>query len=523
VASHLTVTSVGARSRSLARQLEMLDDAVIPIDKNGLFRCVGGQLVYEPDTSQVEFPFPQRLHRGRLGCFVAAPLLVESQVFGILLAARHPTDAFSSTDCEFLRQLTEHVALAAHQAQIHSALQQAYDDLRLTQQTVMQQERLRALGQMASGIAHDINNALSPVALYTEMLLEREPNLSPRTREYLGTAQRAIGDVTQTVARMREFHRKQEPQLLLSPVDLNLMVQQTIDLTRVRWSDMPQRRGVVVELALDLASELPAIAGVESEIRDALTNLVFNAVDSMAQGGVLTIRTRNQATASDLRTVSVEVSDTGIGMDEETRRRCLEPFFTTKGERGSGLGLAMVYGVTQRHKGEIELESARGQGTTVRLNLPAHRDTAGSEALMGDADILTRRLRLLVVDDDPLLIKSLRDSLEADGHIVTVAHGGQEGIDKFTHASKGREPFAVVITDLGMPHVDGSKVASAVKAASPVTPVILLTGWGQRLSAEGTVPASVDRVLNKPPRLRELRSALGELTAEALPGAVALK
>ena len=134
---------------------------------------------------------------------VAAPLRSESNVFGILVAARRQPDGFSSGDCEFLRQLSEHVALAAHQAQIYTALQQAYDDLRRTQQAVMEQERLRVLGQMASGIAHDINNALSPVALYTESLLEREPNLSPRTRAYLETTQRAIDDVAHTVGRMQ--------------------------------------------------------------------------------------------------------------------------------------------------------------------------------------------------------------------------------------------------------------------------------------------------------------------------------
>ena len=132
---------------------------------------------------------------------MAAPLLFESQVFGILIAARREPNSFSSGECEFLQQLSEHVALAAHQSEIHSALQQAYDDLRQTQQTVMQQERLRALGQMASGIAHDINNAISPVALYTEMLLEQETGLSKRTREYLETTQRAIGDVAHTVSR----------------------------------------------------------------------------------------------------------------------------------------------------------------------------------------------------------------------------------------------------------------------------------------------------------------------------------
>ncbi|MGH8631088.1 MAG: PAS domain S-box protein, partial [Burkholderiales bacterium] len=163
----LTITRVGMKSRALALELAMPEHARIDIDRNGLSRCVRGQLVHEPDVAQVPFPFPQRLARGGLRSLVAAPLLVESKVFGVLVAARREPRGFSSSDCEFLRQLSEHVALAAHQAQLYGALQQAYDDLRQTQNAVMQQERLRALGQMASGIAHDIDNAISPVALYT--------------------------------------------------------------------------------------------------------------------------------------------------------------------------------------------------------------------------------------------------------------------------------------------------------------------------------------------------------------------
>ena len=155
-------------------ELAMTEEANIKIDQNGLSHCVRGRLVYEQDVTQVAFPFPQRLAQAGLRALVAAPLLFESQVFGVLIAARREANSFSSGECEFLQQLSEHVALAAHQADTHNALLQAYHDLRQTQQSVMQQERLRALGQMASGIAHDINNAISPVALYTEMLLEQE-------------------------------------------------------------------------------------------------------------------------------------------------------------------------------------------------------------------------------------------------------------------------------------------------------------------------------------------------------------
>jgi signal transduction histidine kinase/ActR/RegA family two-component response regulator len=514
----LTVTCVGVRSETLAMELGMTQQSPVEIDQNGLSRCVRGQLVYEPDLSVVNFPFPQRLLRGGLHSVVAAPLLFESKVFGVLIASRRQTEGFASGDCEFLRQLSEHVALAAHQAQVYTALEQAYQDLRQTQQTVMQQERLRALGQMASGIAHDINNAVSPVALYTESLLETEPNLSPRTREYLETTQRAIDDVAQTVARMREFYRQQEPQLELASVDLSRLAQQVLDLTRVRWNDMPQRRGKMIQLKTELSPQLPPIAGSESEIREALINLVFNAVDAMPEGGTLTLRTKvgqSARHASGPQQVHLEVADTGVGMDEATRRRCLEPFFTTKGERGTGLGLAMVYGIAQRHNAEIEIESATGKGTTVRLDFPASlAEKAGSDQPETIAPT-PARLRLLVVDDDPLLTKSLRDTLEADGHSVVTASGGQEGIDAFTASERSGERFAAVITDLGMPYVDGRKVASAVKATAPSKPVIMLTGWGQRIVAEGDIPPHVDRLLNKPPKLRELRSALAELVPSA--------
>lgn len=512
-AAEVVVNCVGVRSEALAMELAMTQQAHISIDQNGLSQCVRGHLVYEQDVSQIDFPFPQRLARSGLRAFVAAPLLFESQVFGVLVAARREPDSFSSGECEFLQQLSEHVALASHQSEVYNALQQAYDDLRQTQQAVMQQERLRALGQMASGIAHDINNAISPVALYTEMLLEQETNLSKRTREYLETTQRAIGDVAHTVSRMREFYRQQEPQLVLSPVDLSILVQQVTDLTRARWFDMPQQRGIVVNLRLELGPTLPPVAGIESEIREALINLVFNAVDAMPEGGTLTIRTTK---AENSGYVDVEIADTGIGMDEATQRRCLEPFFTTKGERGTGLGLAMVYGVARRHNADIEMESAIGAGTTVRLRFPVAVSSA-RDAQLPVPEAMPPRLRILSVDDDPLLIKSLRDALEADGHAVVTANGGQEGIDTFRAAEESNEHFAVVITDLGMPHVDGRKVATAIKSDSPSTPVILLTGWGQRLVAEGDVPANVDRVLNKPPKLKELRAALAELTATATP------
>jgi signal transduction histidine kinase/ActR/RegA family two-component response regulator len=514
----LTVACVGVRSDALAIDLAMPERARIPIDANGLSRCLQGEFVCEPDTDHAPYPFPRRLADAGLRALVVAPLQGESAVFGVLVAARRQADSFSGGDCEFLRQLTEHVTLAAHQAQLHGALQQAYDDLRQTQQTVMQQERLRALGQMASGIAHDINNAISPVALYTESLLEREPGLSDRGRDYLVVIQRAIEDVAGTVARLRDFYRPREQQAVLSRVALNRAVEHVVSLTRARWSDLPQQRGIVINLRTELAVDLPDIMGAEGEIRDAVTNLIFNGVDAMPEGGSLTLRTRLIAADAGPRGVNsadrvqIEVTDTGIGMDETTYRRCLEPFYTTKGERGTGLGLSMVYGMVQRHGAELEIESTPGTGTTVRLTFLAASAVSAPAIGSGTTRAAQQPLTILLVDDDPLLVKSLCDVLEVDGHTVTVADGGQRGIDTFATAHQGGHPFAVVITDLGMPYVEGRQVAASVKAISPTTPVVLLTGWGAGFLAENEIPPHVDRVLSKPPRIVDLRTALADLT-----------
>jgi signal transduction histidine kinase/ActR/RegA family two-component response regulator len=491
--------------------MQLQPNAAVFIEQNGLSKCLQGILVYEPDIRGTRYEILQRFEKAGLASVIAAPMSVEDRVFGVLICARTLPQAFSSGDCEFLRQLSEHVALAANQVQLYTELQQAFDELRVSQQTLMQQERLRALGQMASGVAHDINNAISPISLYTESLLEREPGLSERAREHLRTIQRAIADVGQTVARMREFYRTRDQQTQLGAVDLNALVDQALTLTRARWSDMPQERGIVIEIERQLAATLPKVKGIESDIRDALTNLIFNAVDAMPDGGRLTLRTRADGAADDGEWIALEIQDTGVGMDEETRRRCLEPFFTTKGERGTGMGLAMVYGMAKRQGAQLEIDSAVGRGTTIRIKF-ARAEESGAETYVAGSNLRARSLKLLVVDDDPLLREALFNILQSEGHTVTLADGGQAGIDAFV-ASMGDVPFDAVFTDLGMPYVDGRAVAKAIKANDPHTSVIMLTGWGQRLNTEQTVPPNVDVVLSKPPSLQDLRRTLAQVSA----------
>jgi PAS domain S-box-containing protein len=510
--TQLTVARLTTSSEVLREALGLSEQSRIEVDHNGLSHCMRGELVHEPDVREVHFPFPQRLADAGVHGFVGAPLLVEGRPFGVLIAARCTKESFSSGECEFLRQLSEHVALAVNQSRLHSALQRAYDDLRQTQDAVMRQEKLRVLGQMASGIAHDINNALSPATLYTESLLERDSGLTDNARRSLTVIRDAIQGVAHTVGRMKEFYSQRDPQSTYSPVNLNRVIEQVVELTRVRWRTMPEESGITVRVEAELAADLPDILGQESDLRDAFTNLILNAVDAMPGGGRLTLRTR----AITHSRVEVNFTDTGIGMDEATRSRCLELFFTTKGERGTGLGMAMVYGMIERHGGELEIESEPGRGTTIRLLFPLAVTPAGATVATLSQLRPAPPSRILVVDDDPIILKSLRDTLEQDGHSVTIAAGGESGIAAARAANDSGEPFDVVITDLGMPYVDGNAVAAAVKSAVPGIPIVLLTGWGHRLLANQQLPPNIDRVLSKPPRLAALRTALAELTSESV-------
>jgi signal transduction histidine kinase/ActR/RegA family two-component response regulator len=528
VAQTCTIAARNPKARAVAAQVGVGEGTILPVKDMLLGDCINNKVVYLHDLAVINQPLAHRLVETGLRSAVGTPLVVEGRVLGVLQTARKVEDGFSSAECEFLQMLSEHVALAAHHARLIASLQSAYDELRQTQRAVMQQERLRALGQMASGIAHDVNNALSPIAGYTDLLLNDEPGLGERARRYVTTIRTAAEDIGHTVARLREFYRQRREQDVLAHVNLPGLIQQVIDLTRPRWRDIPQQHGVMVKLAPEVPRDLPSLLGIESEIREALTNLIINAVDAMPQGGTLGLRARTgrlgksagaQPGAAGLKRpthVIIEVSDTGVGMDEETRRRCLEPFFSTKGERGTGLGLSMVYGVVQRHEGDIEVESAPDKGTLVRLIFPLREGPAMVVPPAPEEALPAVRMRILCIDDEPLLREMMKDLLQRDGHTVEVADGGQSGLDKFRAANREGEPFDVVLTDLGMPYIGGHEVARTVKRESPNTPVIVMTGWGSRFVSETKVIAA-DYVLSKPPKSQELRRLLAHLGRKTSP------
>jgi signal transduction histidine kinase/ActR/RegA family two-component response regulator len=514
----LRIAASRVKSPSPNPKSEWPVDTVINLEESGLDLCAGGETVYLADLAGGAGPMAEKFHQAGLASVVAVPMLLKNELFGVILAARAKVDAFSAGEREFLRTLSEHVALAAHQAQLHEQLEKAFNELRQTQQIVMQQERLKALGEMASGIAHDVNNALSPVIGFADLIVDAEPDLSEQSKRHLNYIRTAGKDIAYIVARLRDFYRPRDEadtdaRRLLQP---NLLVKQVVDMTRPRWRDIPQANGTMIELRMELDPETGEFAGQESEIREALTNLIINAVDAVPKSGVIIIRTRviedpcGQVQNGAAKLVIFEVSDNGTGMDEVTRRRCLEPFFSTKGRRGTGLGLAMVYGVLERHEGRIEIESEPGLGTTIRLIFPVRQSLPADQP----ADAGQHRpapCRILCMDDEPPLRDLLNEVLKRDGHDVTVADGAKAGLDLFHAADNEGRTFDVVITDLGMPYMDGREVASIIKRESPATPIIMLTGWGAYMKDDGTLPPHIDGILNKPPRIQEIRSMLYHL------------
>ncbi len=507
-AETLNIAALRLKNPLLDRKLNLHEGMVMSLEQTGLRVCKHGETVVTPDTHKSPALLSERLAAAGFRAAAAIPMLVDGKLFGTLMVSRL-AESFSASECEFLHMLSEHVALAAHQAQLHAELEKAYNELRQTQQTVMQQERLRALGQMASGIAHDINNALSPIVGFADLLVRGESGLSLNGKKYLNYIKTAGEDITHIVARLREFYRQRDSGETLQSLNLNDLSRQVIDMTRPRWRDIPQSRGVMIEMRTDFDANLATLVGIETEVREALTNLIMNAVDAIPNGGCITVRTRVGAQGSvDTPThVLLEVGDSGVGMDEETRRRCMEPFFSTKGKRGTGLGLAMVFGVMERHGGQIDIESEVGKGTIVRLIFPIRR-LPGADPLPDGKEREAVPLNILCIDDEPLLRELLREMLEREGHTVSVADGGQSGVEEFRAAANRSEPFDVVVTDLGMPYFDGRQVVKTIKQESPATPIIMLTGWGSFMKEDGDTPTQVSGILTKPPRSNELREML---------------
>lgn len=385
----------------------------------------------------------------------------------------------------------------------NNSLEAALSELKDTQRQVVQQERLSALGQMASGIAHDFNNALTPILGFSELLLTSPQRLeNPKTvKRYVQMINTAAGDAATVVRNLREFYRGSDETEVYDPVSLNDLIGQVISLTQAKWKDEAQSKGININLQTDLA-EIPKVSGKESELREVLINLVFNSVDAMPDGGTIRFCTR-----LDDNHVAIQISDTGSGMTEEVRQRCFDPFFTTKGSQGTGMGLAMTFGIIKRLNGTIDIQSELGKGTIFTIRLPVYIEEAKKETEAAPVLQTKTQLRVLVIDDEPMVRELLAEYLTADGHVVESATNGREGLEKF-HAGV----FDLVITDRAMPEMNGEEVARAIKKETPSIPVVMLTGFGDLIKADGSPPPNINKVVSKPVDRLELQNIVNELS-----------
>ena len=350
---------------------------------------------------------------------------------------------------------------------------------------VIREQKFRTLGSLAAGVAHNINNRLTPVLGWTEMLLERlasdEAIETDELKHALNVINQGASDSVETVRRLQEYSR---PARVKGPegVQLRDVLEQLLALTRPQWDNEAARRGIRYEIDLK-AEPAPAILAVASEIREALLNILENALAAMPDGGRLTLHVRGE---SDRAVVSI--ADTGKGMSPEVQRLVFEPFFTTRGNQGgTGLGLSLAQEIINRYRGTISLSSAEGVGTTFTLSFPSiTEEAARTPAFLPSLD----PLRILAVEDEPEVLDVVRAMLATAGHTVFTAASGREAIELFR-----REAVDVVITDLGMPGMTGLALATEIKKVRTV-PVILLTGWADELD-ESQAP-NVNVVLAKP-------------------------
>jgi signal transduction histidine kinase/ActR/RegA family two-component response regulator len=439
---------------------------------------------------------------------VGVPILVGSDVRAVLELFRETPTPLDGHFVDLMGQVGAMLGRVIEREQSESELLEANNrltralyDLREAQDRVVQQERLRALGQMASGIAHDFNNALHPIVGYTELLLQN-PVLAeaPTAMRCLRNILTAATDAGAVVGRLREFYRtKADGEDAVAPVDLGAVVRQVVELTRPRWYSEALAGGVRITVNTEI-EPTPRILGDAPQLREAVINLVLNAVDSMPQSGTIVLRTRTEQGR-----VVLEVSDTGTGMTEDVRRHCLEPFFTTKGQRGSGLGLGMVYGIVQRHEGTLDITSSPGLGTTMTLTFPAIQAAEAAPAPARARQVHVEPLDILLVDDQPAALEVMQKLLEYEGHRVTTATNGVEAL-----ACLREMDADLVITDRAMPRMGGDELASFVKQLPRPVPVIMVTGFGVLMSAE-ELPPGVDLVLSKPLTRGDLLDAVARM------------
>ena len=360
---------------------------------------------------------------------------------------------------------------------------------------LLQSEKLKSLGELAGGVAHDFNNVLAAILGRVQLLrmsLERQSvkqerkKLMHEIKKGLEIIEKASEDGTETVRRIQEFSRRRFDDKNFTEVDINELIDYALEFTRVRWKDDTESRGKKIKIKKEF-SPLPPIKGSASELREVFTNFINNALDAMPQGGQIKIKTFKKGNH-----IYVKLKDTGVGIPEVIKDRIFDPFFTTKGPQSTGLGMSVSYGIINRHRGTIKVDTVEGQGTTFIIKLPiiSEKTTEKKEKRLQRKQ---RKARILVIEDEEAVRELLKDILTDGGHKVETASYGSKGVEMFKKSS-----FDMVFTDLGMPEMSGWQVAEETKKINRNIPVALITGWKVELEDCELRKKGVDLVVNKP-------------------------
>jgi CheY-like chemotaxis protein/two-component sensor histidine kinase len=373
---------------------------------------------------------------------------------------------------------------------VHEPTAPAYDPDSLGEDTQ------QAVAELAGGAAHHLNNLLTIVVGRVQLLLRSATD--EQVRRSLSIVERASKDAAEVVRRLQQFARTRRVELP-SMVDVNALAEEVIGLVQAHLQTAGRAKDATIEIECRLGT-VPAVRGDADGLREALTSVLRNAVEAIPRRGVIVV-----ATTIESGSVAVTVSDSGIGMSPEVRRRAPEPFFTTKGVKSTGLGLSVAYGIARRHGGALIVESEPGHGTTVTLRLPAPFVTPPpSPVLVSGA---APPLRILLVDDEAEVRHALAEMLSAQGHAVVTAASGDEAMARV----EADPAFELVLTDLVMPGMTGRDLATAVKARRPRLPVGIITGWGETDEIEVATREGVDFVIEKPVSLEALNEAVARI------------
>jgi GAF domain-containing protein/ActR/RegA family two-component response regulator/anti-sigma regulatory factor (Ser/Thr protein kinase) len=473
----------------IGRDLEDVKEMRFRVGVDGIVGWVAreGDFLYVPDVSKdPRYIFGLPSVRSE----AAFPLKIRDQMIGVLDIESEELLGFDEEDLKVLSSLASQISIFIENAQLFFQLKQTLRELKQAQDQIIQAEKLRAMGEMASGVAHDFNNVLAVILGNIQLLLHQLNHLGlEEVRERLKTIEQSSKDGAETVRRIQEFTGKRRDKEF-SSLSMNELITDVVNITQPRWKDQTQKKGIQIALSQKLG-KIPLMLGNPSELREVLTNIIFNAVDAMPHGGQITISTQCQTDDW----VEVRIADTGIGMTEEVKKRVFDPFFTTKGVTNSGLGMSVSYGIVKRHGGEILIETESGKGTTFILHLPTGygEEKVEEKVLKRKPVEEVRSARILVIDDEESVRKILSQMLKAKGYEVVVASDGEEGIEKFK-----KEKFDLVLTDLGMPRISGWEVGKTLKRIEPKVPVAMITGWGVELNKEKMNESGIDLIVPKP-------------------------